>query len=1432
MTLTRSRTLQYIGILLVFGLLAAGYWYFAVRAGVKTNTGSAQAQGGDDLSNGLAAYWKLDENTGTSTTDGSTNGAAGTLTNGPTWTTGQVGSAVDFDGTDDYITTPDADALELSLERSRFTIAGWFNRDTATTDDTIIAKRNGITAGDGGYIVYIDDATDQLIFEFSDGVDEVSAASTATFTATGWNHFVITQDLSTGSGNPVIYINGVRGAATITGNINDMEPVGNALAQRLGAESDAGNPFDGKLDEIRYYHTRAFSADEVAQLYRLTSPTGVDTSLKGYWSFDGEEMVTYAYDQSGVGSAGTLAGGALPVKGKVGQALNFDGSNDHVNMGSASALDNISNFTTCIWGKSTGAVDGTLISKDDSVTGWNLAGNSTSLASVTFYKGWTGGAGYGEWRTANGTFPNNEWTHVCVTYAAGSTANDPIFYMNGVSVPSTKINTPSGSLVDDSTFSANIGSYGNGAGSFFSGSLDEARIYNRILTAAEVKSLYDRSASDKTNTNISPQGGTSLSAGLALYWPLDEGSGTNADDKAGGSNDGTLTNGPTWTTGQIGSSVDLDGTNDYIALADPASGVLDFTASVDSGEVPGDIWSLSLWFNRDTATTDDTIVAKKNSQTTGTDDGYIVWIDDTTDEINVRVDDVTDADSSEIESSTTYTAAGWHHLMVVFDRALLGGGGGRGLCPMLFVDGVDVTDSGTCLNYLHYSTDLSNALAFTVGAESDGGNPFDGKVDEVRVYNRPITENEIGQLYRLTAPTTGIDTGLRGYWTFDGSDVTQTTIPKAVYDRSGAGNFGSFTNGPVTARGKVGQAINFDGTNDYVAIPAAASINNLSTLTVSGWFNQTSCSSGFCELVGKGYGVATPVNGWRVAADIQGFGRKTIGFLVEFSGTNLLVESSTTYSESQWNHFTVTWDGSTSASNVHMYLNGTEVAYRTQTNATGSYTSDAAQTLDIGSFGGTSEGLNGKIDEVRVYNRILSASEIKSQYDAGNPDKTNTSTSTPQGTGRLDSGLAGYWKLDENTGTSTTDGSTNGNNGTLTNGPTWTTGRIGYGVTLDGTNDYITSATPSLDAPVTLCTWYRISATSNVFDNTADGDTALMLRSASANYEAWSIGIGNDVGSQAHAFAGALDNADGNQSNAFGTTNLWTAGDTWQHICGVFVSSTSRQLYLNGVLDGTNTVSENVQASNLFAGVGTDSTTLKDYGKGIVDEARVYGRALSAEEIANLYRLTTPTGTDTGLKGYWSFNGSDVSGTTAYDQSGAGNTGTLTNGPTLVRGKLGQAINFDGTNDYVTVPDSNAFTSSSISIAVWFKLDSVGVPAPLVNHRTDGNNRIDIFSGGAIYCTFSNGSSSNPGNYASNDQDGNWHYVVCEWDGSTVSTYFDGVLVMTEAYSGTLPNISAPLEIGRRSATSEYLDGSIDEVRIYNRILSASEVKTLYSSGK
>lgn len=947
---TRSRTFQYLGLFLVFGLVALSYWYFSARAGVNPNSSSSQPQGSGRLDAGLTGYWKLDEGSGTSAADSSTNAiTALTLTNtASTWTTGQINGAFDFDGTDDYATTADNDVLDFA-DSTNFTLTGWFNRDTFTTDDTIMAKSNGQAGTDTGYNVYIDDATDKVTAVANDGTDQYKLESTTTFTATGWHHFALVWN-DTASSQTKLYIDGADNSATATGTFGNVNSLANALAFRLAAESDNGNPFDGKLDEMRVY-SRALSADEIADLYRLTTPTGVDTSLKGYWSFNGQDVVgTVAYDNSGVKNVGTITG---PVKaaGISNQALNFDGVNDYVDLGTSTTLKP-SNFTFAIW---TYADTGDAVtyrhifnpSYSDSGwdTGWSLCQADESTTSGPYLVRWGDGTNPSAGTIYSVTNMVGGWHQAVVTFN-GTTIS---LYVDGKLESSANASTLAYSGAAQNSFLGGGGAGGLGL-NYFDGRLDEPRLYNRVLSTSEIKALYDQGNPEKTNSSASqPQGAGRLDSGLIGYWALDESTGSTASDSSNGGNNATLVNmeNGDWVAGQIKNSLSFDGVNEY---------------ATTSRSVPSR-GSLSVW-----------VKGTMNISTSA--DWYALAASASGNYLTLRVStytsfnnfcfamrgafgtDVTDVCSPSYTDSPTLQL--WHHLVAVWDAT-------QG--AKLYVDGGLAAQT---------TTTTSNFDAMTLDIGKLGAEYWAGQLDEIRMYNRMLTSDEVGDLYRLSAPTS-VETGLKGYWSFNGQNVVGTT----TYDLSGAGNTGTLTNGPTVAVGKIGQALSFDGSNDNVTI-ADTSTYTGSALTVSFWKKDTNALQNR-SLVTKS---SSGQRSWSLEGDdvSTGVGDSAVRFYTA-TGVNETSTYGTTpvlMSSGQWYHIVGVYNGAGSGNSGRMqiYVNGVAQPLTFTGTVPASLTDNTTGTL-IGQGGIGTTNFLGSMDEVRVYNRALSADEVKALYLQG-----------------------------------------------------------------------------------------------------------------------------------------------------------------------------------------------------------------------------------------------------------------------------------------------------------------------------------------------------------------------------------------------------------------------------------------------------------------
>lgn len=199
-----------------------------------------------------------------------------------------------------------------------------------------------------------------------------------------------------------------------------------------------------------------------------------------------------------------------------------------------------------------------------------------------------------------------------------------------------------------------------------------------------------------------------------------------------------------------------------------------------------------------------------------------------------------------------------------------------------------------------------------------------------------------------------------------------------------------------------------------------------------------------------------------------------------------------------------------------------------------------------------------------------------------------------------------------------------------------------------------------------------------------------------------------------------------------------------------------------------------------------------------------------------------------GLVGYWKFD--ETSGTTAIDSSGNGKDGTIQSDPVRTTGKIGNALLCNG-NDYIDLPNDLGYTTA-VSAFAWFKMN--GTP-PGNYHIIFGGQQLEISINTSGYLR--TGVYTNTrfvSNHGSGLLDGQWHFVGFTFDGTTKTSYIDGFAVGTQQItSGTLTASFADRRIGRYgSSTTYYLNGTLDELRIYNRAISSDEVTTLYETTK
>jgi len=194
-----------------------------------------------------------------------------------------------------------------------------------------------------------------------------------------------------------------------------------------------------------------------------------------------------------------------------------------------------------------------------------------------------------------------------------------------------------------------------------------------------------------------------------------------------------------------------------------------------------------------------------------------------------------------------------------------------------------------------------------------------------------------------------------------------------------------------------------------------------------------------------------------------------------------------------------------------------------------------------------------------------------------------------------------------------------------------------------------------------------------------------------------------------------------------------------------------------------------------------------------------------------------------GLVGHWTMDDADTSGGTLYDKSAYDNHGTLVNSPTAgATGKLGEAYTFDGSSNYIQTPLTGDTAKRSYSISVWFNVNSINGSEMFVGNYDGSNGMLARLEGNDVFDLWHDSNSIEGGTVTL----GEWTHAVYTYDGSNGAIYKN----TTEVASGTIPDssISNDLRIAE-TYDNRYFDGKLDDIRIYNRVLSESEISALYN---
>jgi hypothetical protein len=641
---------------------------------------------------GLVSWWGADNNALDMV--GTNNG---TSMNGATYAAGKVGQAFSLDGVDDYMLIGDPIPASLQIQ-NEISLEAWIYITEYQGNYELIAGSQYDPNNAGASLFLANEfGMGQIMLNLGDGTWHQTITSTSV-PLNQWVHVVGTRKAGE---DGAIYFNGVPQPLWMNvGWTGSISYSGAWFA--IGLQKDQINRhFKGLIDEAAIYN-RALSLGEIAAIYNAGSAgkckpcTSPPSGMVGWWSGDG-----HPFDLVGSNN-GTLQGAATYADGKVEKAFSFDGLTNFVSVPYTPSLDfTDGDFSIDAWVYPTTVdtygegIAGRLPS--DNSSGWGFAIQGSTYGTA----GKLNIFGKGDWiGQSNGTVATNIWTHVAITRSGNSLT----YYING---------SPSGSYTNaystgsfNNSLSLVIGDiYPSWAETVwrFSGLIDEVEIFNRALSAEEIAAIYNAGSASKCKPCFTPP------SNLISWWKGEN----NANDSAD-SNHGTLMNGTTFDTGMVGQAFKFDGVDDYVQIVAPAG--------LPVGNAPR---SMDLWFRtprNPTSQTENALVqygSPSNGQmfgliTSGNCPGKLYFY----------------GHSADLCGTTTILPDTWYHAVVTYDGTTLS----------LYLNGNLESQAPMTLNT------VIDANGLTIGYRV-GGALWQGLIDEVEVFNRALSAEEIAAIY-------------------------------------------------------------------------------------------------------------------------------------------------------------------------------------------------------------------------------------------------------------------------------------------------------------------------------------------------------------------------------------------------------------------------------------------------------------------------------------------------------------------------------------------------------------------------------------------------------------------------------------------------------------------------------------------------------------
>jgi hypothetical protein len=578
----------------------------------------------------------------------------------------------------------------------------------------------------------------------------------------------------------------------------------------------------------------------------------------------------------------------------------------------------------------------------------------------------------------------------------------------------------------------------------------------------------------------------------------------------------------------------------------------------------------------------------------------------------------------------------------------------------------------------------------------------------------------------------------------------------------------TLANGPAWVTGKIGGALSANGVNQYGSVPSI-DLSGTNAVTLTLWTNRTYSTASPHVLVEASTNYNNSATGFMLLPDDS-----------LCSGMEVAVHGNAGYSvncysqptSGVWHHLAAVFDKSQAgAKQTALYIDGILQTPTRNMNTSANTNNFGNNPIYLFSRAGTQYFTAAMVDDLRLYNRALSAAEIQQIYNYTGASLVSVAV-TP-GNPSVAKGLTVAFTA---TGTYS-DNSTQNLTGTVT----WSSSNPAAAtITTGGVATGAGVGTSTIQAAL----------------GAVSGSTVLTVTAP----QLVSLGV-----TPANASVAV------NSSQNYTATGTYTDGSV-QNLTGSVTWSSS------------NTGVATITAAGAATGVAAGSTTIQ-----------------ASLGFINGSTGMTVTGSITGLVAQWKFD--EGAGSVAADSSGSGHTMTLANGPAWVTGKIGGALSANGVNQYGSVPSIDLSGTNAVTLTLWTnRMYSTASPHVLVEASTNYNNSATGFmllpddnlcSGMEVAV---HGNAGYSVNCYSQPTSGVWHHLAAVFDKSQAGAnqtalYIDGVLQTPTRNLNTSTNTNNfgnnPIYLFSRAGTQYFTGAMVDDLRLYNRALSAAEIQQI-----